>query len=301
MVIPVPTFGEICAALKDPTRSIEDRYRALFFAKSSKESMCEVLLQALDIQTSILLRHEIAYVLGQIGDQKAVARLRTILLDETEDEIVRHEAAEALGALRVHCSDIERLQDANTPIGQTCIIALETVKLGFNEMCPCQYSSKDPALGKPGATEADVPEAIEILLDETQHLFARYVAMFTLRNVGGPESAKGLSRALLEDRSSALLRHEVAFVLGQMEDRETAESLIEALNRVEDHGMVRHEAAIALGSIGTECAKNALVKWSKDEDELVSESCLVGLAMISYWEEWDALESRISNLESVYK
>lgn len=270
MVISAPSFGEICASLIDPTRPIEERYRALFFAKSAKESMCEVLLQALEVQTSVLLRHEIAYVLGQIGDKKAVSRLRKILLDEGEDEIVRHEAAEALAALRTHYSDIERLQDATTAIGQTCTIALETMKHGFNEMCPCQYSSKDPALGKPGATEADIPEAIELLLDESQHLYARYVAMFTLRNVGGPESAKGLSRALLEDRSSALLRHEVAFVLGQMEDEETTEALIEALTRIEDHGMVRHEAAIALGSIGTEEAKNALLRWKKDEDELLA-------------------------------
>jgi len=290
-----PTRESICKALLDPTATIEDRYEAVYFCKSDPDpTMCDVLLEAFEKQTeSILLRHEIVYVLGQLGNSKAVGRMMEILKDESEDELVRHEAAEGLASLRTHCDDLERLADLITPLGQTCSIALETLKQGFDQMCPCQYSSKDPALGKRGATEADVPEAVTTLLDQKQPLFDRYVAMFTLRNVGNSEAVTGLSRSLLEDETSALLRHEVAFVLGQMENEATVEALIESLARDSEHGMVRHESAIALGGIGNDRSKEALYQWAKDPDVLVSESCLVALAMIQYWDQWEELERKI--------
>lgn len=283
---------DIERVLLDPSLPIEERYRALFYAKSAPESMCALMLSALDVQTSILLRHEIAYVLGQIGNMEAAAALCEILEDEGEDEIVRHEAAEALGALRVHCDSIASLANETTPLGQTCLIALKTVTLE-SKPCPCQYASSDPAIGVPGATEKDVPAYAQTIISEESALWDRYVAMFTLRNVGGANSVHALCRALLEDTTSALLRHEVAFVLGQMESPEATEALIQSLGRSSEHSMVRHEAAIALGSIGGEEAKVALENWISDRDELVRESCVVALATMKYWEEWEALEARM--------
>ena len=50
-------------------------------------------------EPSPLLRHELAYVLGQLQDPTAIPALTGILDDEGEDAMVRHEAAEALGAI----------------------------------------------------------------------------------------------------------------------------------------------------------------------------------------------------------
>lgn len=50
---------------------------------------------------SALLKHELAYVLGQIGRPSAIPHLEAVLIDADNfhGEMVRHEAAEALGAL----------------------------------------------------------------------------------------------------------------------------------------------------------------------------------------------------------
>lgn len=48
---------------------------------------------------SALLKHEVAYVLGQMQDAQAVAFLQRVLRAGEENAMVRHEAAEALGSI----------------------------------------------------------------------------------------------------------------------------------------------------------------------------------------------------------
>ena len=49
-------------------------------------------------QSSVLLRHEVAYVLGQTQSPVGLASLRESLQRKNEHSMVRHESAEALGA-----------------------------------------------------------------------------------------------------------------------------------------------------------------------------------------------------------
>merc|ERR1712129_171410 len=132
---------------------------------------------------------------------------------------------------------------------------------GTRKVCACQYTSHDPAIGDPNAGPQDVGRYSELLKNEGAELFQRYVAMFTLRNLG--EYAP-LVEALDTDRSSVVLRHELAFVLGQLEKDAATEALIRSLAATKEHPMVRHEAAIALGSIGGEDAKESLRKFVAD-------------------------------------
>ncbi len=48
---------------------------------------------------SALLKHEVAYVLGQMQDPAAVEVLKGVLRAHEENAMVRHEAAEALGSI----------------------------------------------------------------------------------------------------------------------------------------------------------------------------------------------------------
>lgn len=48
---------------------------------------------------SNLLKHEIAYCMGQMQDPYALPHLTAILCDKAENSMVRHEAGEALGAI----------------------------------------------------------------------------------------------------------------------------------------------------------------------------------------------------------
>ena len=82
------------------------RFRALFSLKhvakhgSPEESLAAInAIAAAFASPSALLKHELAYCLGQSGNTAATAPLQKVLADLQEDPMCRHEAAEGLGAL----------------------------------------------------------------------------------------------------------------------------------------------------------------------------------------------------------
>ena len=250
-----------------------------------------------------LLRHEFAYVMGQLRDERCCPALEQTLLNENDCVMVRHECGEALGAIAAQRS-VSVLEAAiaanpNSPeIGQTCQLALDHMQWksnggdasGIEEpmACACMlspYSSIDPAPPHPKHAAMSASEIGAILRDETLPLFERYRAMFSLRNKGEEDCVLELGRALVEDKSSALLRHEVAYVLGQMQHSSSVESLAERLRRTGEHAMVRHESAEALGAIEGrwEDCEVILREFLNDHDVVVRESCMVALDAADYW------------------
>lgn len=117
------------------------RFRALF---SLKHLACQTpatpqVLQAIDAiaagfsSSSALLKHELAYCLGQSRNPHSVPYLRAVLEDKQEDAMCRHEAAEALGALGYEESLelLRRLRDAPDEldvITETCDIAIARIE-----------------------------------------------------------------------------------------------------------------------------------------------------------------------------
>lgn len=82
---------------------------------------------------SALLKHELAYVLGQIGRPSAIPHLEAVLIDADnfQGEMVRHEAAEALGALS-SLQSLELLKkyltDESRSVRETCEIAVAKIE-----------------------------------------------------------------------------------------------------------------------------------------------------------------------------
>jgi len=77
------------------------------------------------------LKHELAYVLGQTRNLHAVKCLEAVLESPQQQEIVRHEAAEALGALGQASSLplLEKyLHDESQVIRETCELAIARLK-----------------------------------------------------------------------------------------------------------------------------------------------------------------------------
>ena len=77
---------------------------------------------------SALLKHEIAYVLGQMQDDHAVPHLIERLEDLDEDVMVRHEAAEALGAIgnRSAMTTLEKfVNDEEIVVAESCEVAID--------------------------------------------------------------------------------------------------------------------------------------------------------------------------------
>jgi deoxyhypusine monooxygenase len=89
-------------ALTSESEPLARRFRALF---SLKHLACQSSILAIHAiaaaftSPSALIKHELAYCLGQTGNLAAVPFLRAVLEDKNEDSMCRHEAAEALGAL----------------------------------------------------------------------------------------------------------------------------------------------------------------------------------------------------------
>ena len=78
--------------------------------------------------SSALLRHELAYVLGQMQQDEAIPTLSRVLSDPNEHVMVRHEAAEALGAIGnpIAVSILrEHLTDVNPEVSESCEVALD--------------------------------------------------------------------------------------------------------------------------------------------------------------------------------
>ena len=86
------------ALLNDPLADLFERYRAMFAMRDAKDVVGLVAAMVSD-KSSALLRHEVAFVLGQLEDIRSVDGLVEMLTRKEEHPMVRHEAAEALGAI----------------------------------------------------------------------------------------------------------------------------------------------------------------------------------------------------------
>ncbi|CAI2733317.1 unnamed protein product [Schistosoma spindalis] len=95
--------------LMDPKQNLFLRYRAMFtlrdrilqaiMDKTSPEKIANLLADGLIASNSALLRHEVAFVLGQLTIPSTVPQLSKCVRQINEHPMVRHEAAEALGSI----------------------------------------------------------------------------------------------------------------------------------------------------------------------------------------------------------
>jgi len=263
------------------------RFRALFTLRNIPNTMAiDALSAALD-DPSVLLKHEVCFVLGQMRDPYSIPILTKVLEDLNEDPIVRHEAGEALGAigepsllplLEKYCND------PHIEVSETCIIAADRVRYLIehpdekDDMSPFETTDPAPALKE----KHTVSELKDILCNPELPLFKRYRAMFSLRNMNTKESVLALCEGFKD--SSALMRHEIAYVMGQLQNEHSLDALTAELVKNDEHPMVRHEAAEALSAIGGDNTPDLLQKYSVDESlsDIVRDSCIVATDMYEY-------------------
>ncbi|VDO03778.1 unnamed protein product [Rodentolepis nana] len=325
--------------IRDPSIPLVERAHAMWGLRHAREPLATRLLAAYVTEvhppepgSNALLQHEAAYCLGQRGDLSAIPDLEKALRDPNHEPIVRHEAAEALAALAsTPGADIEYIKSVLKEFRNINIVAVaETCEVGLGRIEWLQRPEKipdpvaeraesefpntvDPAPSFEPSTVHPISELRRILLSTSEPLFARYQALFSLRNaavitasgrsepsIHFPDVVEALSVSLAAP-GSALLRHEVAFILGQLSISRTGDSLIERLQDHSEAPMVRHEAAMALGEVaGTaevdekegrcdgdcnglaERARKALLVGCKDPEPIVRDSCALALDMADY-------------------
>ncbi|KAK8748130.1 hypothetical protein OTU49_016328, partial [Cherax quadricarinatus] len=286
-MVPDSKIEAIGRVLKDQNRPLKERFRALFTLKNLGGECAIASISQCFTDPSVLLKHELAYCLGQMRDTRAIPKLVEILKDVEQEPMVRHEAGEALGAIGdPTVLDLLRSysKDPVTEVAETCQLAVGRIEWLQSESSKVekfdgadQFFSIDPA---PPAMETNVDKLREMLVDESLPLFDRYRAMFSLRNLNTQESAKALAMGF--KCNSALFRHEIGYVLGQMSNDIVVEELAAVVQDEKENEMVRHEAAEALGSISTEAAVAVLKEYLGDKARVVRESCEVALDMSEY-------------------
>ena len=82
----------IGAVLRDPARPLKERFRALFTLRNLPGAQSVQLISDAFSDESALLKHELAYCLGQMGDRAALPVLTAVLENTAENAMVRHEA-----------------------------------------------------------------------------------------------------------------------------------------------------------------------------------------------------------------
>lgn len=134
----LPDLDALEASLlnKSGNVKLDARFRTLFTLKGlaslsedRMERVIDIISKGFD-DDSALLKHEMAYVLGQLKDTRALACLNRILSDEKEHAMVRHEAAEAMGAI----SSPEALPVLNTYLHDPDVSVRETCHLAINKI-----------------------------------------------------------------------------------------------------------------------------------------------------------------------
>lgn len=84
----------IGSVLNDEKRPLKERFRALFTLRNVGGSVSIQCINECFKDPSALLKHELAYCLGQMQDKEAVSILVRVLEDVTQEPMVRHEAGE---------------------------------------------------------------------------------------------------------------------------------------------------------------------------------------------------------------
>lgn len=257
---------------------IAKRMRALFFLRNTHTNESAKAIAEGFSSKSVLLKHELAYVLGQMRMDISLDTLIKVLSNENENEIVRHEAGEALGNYPMSEKIVNTLEKYVNhdikPISETCYLALKKIKLNKDGIS--KFGSRDPAYPFIGSFD----EAKKVILDENEDLYKRYEAMFFLRDLGTEEAIKTLGESMKD--KSALFKHEVSFVFGQMKKKQAMPYLVKAMSDESEHGMVRHECAEALGSLGDENSYNALVPFLHDKCDILRESVEVAVDIYNH-------------------
>jgi len=266
---------------------IAKRMRTCFQLKAlGGDNVLKQLDRGIWASDSDLLKHEICYVMGQMQNHRALPYLKSYLESISLAPIIRHEAGEAIAAI----GDVATIpflrkfiNDSQEEIAETCQLAvkqLEEHQLKQNIVGVSKSGSVDPAPPFPPGSKT-IPELETTILDESEDLWIRYRALFTLRDVGSDTAVSTICKAFRT--KSALFRHEIAFVLGQMMNKTALPALNEVLLNTNEHCMVRHEAAEAIGSIAEDGSIDLLNKLRTDKERVVAESCDVALDLQSFW------------------
>lgn len=87
-------INEIGKVLNDQNRPLKERFRALFTLRNIGGPTALKCINECFKDPSALLKHELAYCLGQMQDKRAIPSLIAVLENPEQEPMVRHEAGD---------------------------------------------------------------------------------------------------------------------------------------------------------------------------------------------------------------
>jgi deoxyhypusine monooxygenase len=346
----IPPWNELEATLRDPSAPIGKRMRAAYFAKTlfvnlqkndvedddngddnednnndsndgvTPQMIIDVLCdQAFVVEHGALLRHEFAYVLGQCQSELACPTLHALLKKDGDDVMVRHEAAEALGAIASPTSRqvLEETRDKYKGIldelSDTCMLALNRVvkkrddRQNDNDSskspivgCACMlapYSSVDPAAADPKHVSLSTKELGDILLH----------GPITDHSLNGSGTDKATSDTTNRDPTNLNERYRAMFSLRDRGGEDAVLELCRALIEDTTSPLLRHEVAFVLGQLQHPASIDALEESlsRRGTDGQEGEHCMVrhesaealGAIECESGEQWRRIESILTKYQ----
>ncbi|EEB95517.1 hypothetical protein MPER_05500, partial [Moniliophthora perniciosa FA553] len=124
------SIDKLRSELLDTKRPLFERYRAMFALRNIGSPAAVDALAAGFADDSALFKHEIAFVFGQLLSPHSVPSLLKVLQDVNESDMVRHEAAEALGGIGTaevlpHITEWMNREDAPQVVRESCQVAVD--------------------------------------------------------------------------------------------------------------------------------------------------------------------------------
>ncbi|KAJ1608032.1 EZ_heat domain-containing protein [Cryptosporidium canis] len=237
---------------------ISSKIRCLFFGRfHGDEESAEVLSRSLDYSDSVLFRHEVLYVLGQMGLRSPLPRLHQILADRSEHPMVRHEAGEAIAAIGDDAS-LEIVEsyigDSSPAVSETCYLAAHSLRLkrerrlsrlSSSEGCANisdvnAFNTTDPTPPKSSCDVDQIGSLASDLLSPEVRLERRYAALFALRNILTGMIDSNQRRSLSDLSARSFENDQIHFISGQ---------IAKAMETDRSSAVFRHECAFVLGQI----------------------------------------------------
>ncbi|ROT79601.1 Deoxyhypusine hydroxylase [Penaeus vannamei] len=235
-MVPDNKIEAIGSVLKDEKRPLKERFRALFTLRNlGGDTAIAAISQCFD-DPSALLKHELAYCLGQMGDVKAIPKLIEVLKDVQQEPMVRHEAGEALGAIgdpSVLTLLREYSKDPVVEVAETCQLAVGRIEWLQSEAKEREKFESD---GKFLSVDPTPPS--------TETSTEKHEIGYVLGQMASDAVVDELAAVVRDEKENEMVRHEAAEALGSVATERAMAVLKDYLG--DEARVVRESCEVAL-------------------------------------------------------
>ena len=252
------------AELMDQSLDMPRRFRALFALRSiGGDASVSALLASLR-DPSALFKHEVAFALGQMQAVGAVETLKAMLRDESEHSMVRHEAAEALGAIASDAC-LEALEtasgDASQVVRETAVLALQRFRYAQAKRRDARAEKTAPSAAAPSAAAPSAAARPEVLGSAKEQLSAGnhtsgtdepdspYISVDPVPAAPSDVPTPTLAAMLADESASLWDRYGAMFALRNRGDPSFVAKCLGSVLVRSNSALLKHEVCYVLGQI----------------------------------------------------